>query len=148
MIENTTSKEFEERVIKLSRVSKKITGGSSLSFSALVAVGNRNGRVGIAYGKSKDASSAIAKAMNSAKKSAVLVNLKEGTIPHEIRIKYGGVRLLMKPARKGTGIIAGGAVRHIFELAGVKDISAKMLGSANKLSSLKAALKGLQSFKE
>ncbi len=146
-MENFEPKEFEERVIKLSRVSKKITGGSSLSFSALVIVGNRNGKVGFSYGKSKDASSAISKAMNSAKKNVVSVNLSEGTIPHEVRVKFGGVKLLMKPAPKGAGIIAGGAVRHVFELAGVKDVSAKMLGSANKLSSIKAAIKGLESFR-
>ncbi len=146
-MESGAPKEFEERVIQLNRVSKKTTGGSSLSFTALVVLGNRNGRVGYAHGKAKDVTQAINKATTAAKRNIQTVKVKDGTIAHEIRVKDGATRLMLKPAPKGTGIIAGGALRHVLELAGVKDISTKMYGSGNKLTCIRATVKALRSLK-
>lgn len=145
--EGNAPKEFEERIIELNRVSKKTKGGSTLSFSALVAVGDRNGRIGFAHGKAKDASVAISKALGSAKKNLHLIKRREGTIAHEVFFKSGASEVFLKPAPKGTGLIAGGAVRHVLELVGIKDISAKMFGSSNKLSSVDATIKALEKLK-
>ena len=118
-----------------------------MSFSALAIVGDRNGRIGFAHSKAKDASSAISRAMAAAKKNVSKVLIKDGTISHQVYLKSQATKLLLKPAPKGAGIIAGGAVRHVLELAGYKDVSAKMLGSSNKLSSIQATVKALRSLK-
>ena len=142
------SQEFEERVYHIKRVSKKVTGGNAIGFTALVIVGNGNGKVGSALGKSKDVSRAIQKAIGKAKDKVVEVNLKDSTIPHEVTHKYAAAKILLKPAPEGSGIIAGGPVRVVLELAGVKDVSAKMLGSSDKLSNVRCTVLALQKLRK
>ncbi len=139
--------EMEEKVIEIRRVSKKTKGGNTIAFAVLVVVGNRNGRVGIGYGKAPDVATSINKAIGKAKKSMVNVKLNGSTISHEVLAKYGSAKVLLKPAPKGTGIIAGGAVRSVLDLAGVKDISAKMIGANNKISNVRCALAALKKLK-
>ena len=135
---------LEEKVIQINRVSKKTKGGNKMRFTALVIVGNRNGRVGVGLGKSSDVSSAIIKAASFARSRMIDVPIIDGTIPHSIRIKKGGAEVLLKPAPAGTGIIAGGAVRFVVEAAGIKNISSKILGSDNKANNVYATLEALQ----
>jgi len=142
------AKEFEERVYHIKRVSKKTTGGNAIGFTALVVVGDYKGRVGAALGKSKDVSRAIQKAVSKAKDNVVEVNLRDTTIPHEVLHKYAAARVLLKPAPKGSGIIAGGPVRVVLELAGVKDVSAKMLGSSDKLANVRCTIRALTKLKK
>ncbi len=135
--------EFQERVIQIKRVSKKTKGGSTMTFAALVVVGDKNGRVGTGYGKGRDVSSGITKAITSAKRELFQIPIVRGTIPHEVTAKFGSAIVKLKPASKGAGIIAGGTVRTVVELAGIKDVSAKMLGSSNKILNIKCTLKAL-----
>jgi len=134
---------FEEKVVQISRVSKKRTGGSKISFSALVVVGDKKGQVGVGLGKAPNVSSAVLKGAAYARKHLIRVPLKGTTIPHEIRIKRGAAQILIKPAPAGSGIIAGGAVRAVVDLAGITDISSKVLGTGNKASNVYATLKAL-----
>lgn len=137
--------EFDEKVIRISRVSKKTKGGNKMGFSALVVVGDHKGRVGVALGKAKDVSSAIKKAVRRGKKNLINVPLVDNrTLPHEIVIKYGAAKLLVKPAPAGTGVIAGGSVRAVLELGGVRDVVAKSLGTSNKTSNVVAAFNALK----
>jgi small subunit ribosomal protein S5 len=140
-------KEFEEKVISVNRVSKKTKGGNKISFSALVVVGDRKGRVGVGLGKAADVSSAMQKGTSYAKKHLITVPLKGTTIPHEIRVKLGAAKLLLKPAPAGSGVIAGGAVRAVVEAAGISDVVGKILGTANKASNVQATFYALSKFK-
>lgn len=140
--------EFVERVIQIKRVSKKTSGGNTISFASLVVVGDMKGRVGVGYGKARDVSTAIAKGIGSAKKNLINVNIKDGTIAHEVHDSYSSADVLLKPATKGAGVIAGGTVRVVVELAGIKDISAKMLGSSNKICNIRCTINALKKLKK
>jgi len=140
-------KEFEEKVVRISRVSKKTKGGNTIGFNAVVVVGNKKGKVGAALGKASDVTSAIRKGARLAKRKLIRVSLKGTTIPHEVYIKKGAAKLLLKPAPKGTGIIAGGPVRAVVEVAGIRDIVSKILGTTNQLSNVYATIEGLKQLK-
>ncbi len=141
--------EFDEKVIRISRVTKKTKGGNNMSFTALVVVGDRKGRVGVALGKAKDVMNAIKKGVRRGKKTVITIPLIENrTIPYALTIKLGAAKLLLKPAPAGTGVIAGGAVRAILELAGVKDVVSKILGTNNKMSNVSATFEALKVMKK
>ncbi|KKQ96015.1 MAG: 30S ribosomal protein S5 [Candidatus Levybacteria bacterium RIFCSPHIGHO2_02_FULL_39_36] len=135
---------LEEKVIQVNRVSKKTKGGNKMRFTALVVVGNKNGKVGVGLGKSADVSSAIIKAAIYAKKRMINVLIVKDTIAFPVVVKEGAAQILLKPAPPGTGIIAGGAVRAVVEAAGIKNISSKILGTNNKASNVHATLKALE----
>ncbi|MCG2686335.1 30S ribosomal protein S5 [Candidatus Parcubacteria bacterium] len=138
------AKEFEEKVLQVKRVSKKVKGGNKIGFSVLVVIGDRKGRVGVGLGKAPDVVTSIRKGVRRAKKNVVEEPLAGTTIPHELRIKLGAAKILLKPAPEGAGIIAGGPVRAVAELAGISDISAKILGTSNKASNVYATLEALR----
>jgi small subunit ribosomal protein S5 len=139
--------EFKDQVISIRRVTKVVKGGKNLSFSALVAVGNENGMVGIGKGKAREVPVAIAKAAQDAKKKMIQVPILDTTIPHFIKGIHGGGEVVLRPASKGTGVIAGGAVRVIMELAGIKDILTKSIRSNNPISVAHATINGLKRLK-
>lgn len=141
--------EFDEKVIRISRVTKKTKGGNNMSFTALVVVGDRKGRVGVALGKAKDVMNAIKKGVKRGKKTVITIPLVDNrTIPHELMIKFGAAKLILKPAPAGTGVIAGGSVRAVLELAGLKDVVSKILGTANKMSNVTATFEALKVMKK
>jgi len=139
----TKKDNFTDHVISVRRVTKVTKGGKRFSFSALVVSGDKQGRVGIALGKSREVSSAISKATNKARTRLIEVPLRGGTIPYDVKGKHGASRVVIRSASKGTGVIAGGAVRALMEAVGIKDVLAKSLGSENSQNVVKAALNAL-----
>jgi small subunit ribosomal protein S5 len=136
-------KEFEEKVIQISRVSKKTKGGNKMGFSILMVVGDRKGRVGVGLGKSNDVMSAIKKGVKKAKKKLITVPMNGTTIPFALTVKLGSGHVMLKPAPKGSGVIAGGPVRAVVEAAGIRDISSKILGSGTQSGSVYATFEAL-----
>lgn len=141
---NNEEKNFTEKVVHIGRVTKVVKGGRIFKFTALVVVGDYNGTVGIGHGKAREVPDAIRKATENAKKNTIELPVVKGSIPHSIVGKFGASEIVMKPAAPGTGIIAGGAVRSLFELAGVKNILAKSVRSRNPSNSLLAAIDGFK----
>ena len=139
----TKQSEYKESLLRINRVSKTVKGGRRISFSVLAAIGNENGKVGIGLGKANGVPDAIRKAVANAKKNLVEVSLKGGTLPHEQLGKFNSTTVLLKPASKGTGVIAGSATREILELVGVSDILTKIRGSKNKDNVARATIDGL-----
>jgi len=140
-------KEYEEEVIQIDRVTRVVKGGRRLRFRATVVVGNKKGKVGIGIGKSTEVTGAIQKAVNQAKKSLIVVPIIGQTIPHRIQVKYKSAKLLLMPACPGTGLIAGGPLRKVLELAGVLDVMSKSLGCNNRVTNTQAALVALSKLK-
>lgn len=139
---------LNDKLISINRVSKVIKGGKHLSFNALVVTGDGEGHVGIGVGKANEVPEAINKAGSYAKKGLILVPLAGKTIPHEIRVKLGAAKVLLKPAAPGTGVIAGGVIRAVLEAAGVEDILTKSLGSSNRINVAKAVILGLSQLRD
>jgi small subunit ribosomal protein S5 len=139
---------FEEKIVQVSRVSKKTKGGNKIGFSVLMVVGNRNGKVGVGLGKAGDVSLSIKKGVSLAKKHAIEVPIINGTIPFEFYIKLGAAKVLLKPAPTGSGVIAGGAVRSVVSLAGIENISSKVLGTDNQASNVYATIEALKRLAE
>ncbi len=137
--------EFESKLLDLARVTRVRAGGRTFRFRATVAIGDKNGKIGIGVSKGRDVSQAIDKATSKAKKNLIEVPIKEETIPFDIEVKYQSARILLKPQKKGRGIIAGGVIRNICELAGIKNITAKLLSKTNnKINIAKATIKAFQ----
>lgn len=139
--------EFDEKIVQVHRVSKKTKGGNKIGFSVLAVVGDKKGRVGVGLGGAPDVSSAVRKAVAYAKKHLLTVPMREKTIPHEVRVKLGAARVMLKPAPAGTGVIAGGAVRAVVEAAGIRDVVSKILGSKNQASNVYATMEALRNLK-
>ena len=144
---NPGEQEFKEQLIALNRVSKTVKGGRIARFAAIMAVGDGKGRIGIGLGKAAEVPEAIRKGIEDAKKNMITVSLKGTTIPHEVIGEFGAGKVLLKPAAPGTGIIAGGTVRTILALAGIKNIRAKCLRSTNPTNVVKATFEGLRALK-
>ena len=146
-MEKYNREEFEEVIVDIGRVTKVVKGGRRFRFTALVVVGNRNGLVGFGYGKAKEVPDAMRKAIDDAFKNIIHVKIKGTTIPHDVEVKYNASRMLRRPASEGTGVIAGGSARPIIELAGIKDILTKSLGSNNSANVVRATIKALSLLK-
>lgn len=141
---NPAELDIKEKVVSINRVAKVVKGGTNFRFSCLVVVGDENGHVGVGMGKAIEIPEAIRKGIEDAKKNMISVNIKDTSIPHRILGKFGAGKVLLMPAPKGTGVLAGGPSRIVLELAGIKDIRAKSLGSNNNINMVKATLNGLE----
>lgn len=141
-------KEFEEEVIQIDRVTRVVKGGRRLRFRATVVIGNRNQKIGYGIGKSNEVTGAIQKAITQAKKGIIRVPIYNNTIPHEVRIKYKSSKIILLPASEGTGLIAGGPLRKMLELAGVKNVLSKLIGTKNRLINTQAAMLALGKLKD
>lgn len=140
--------EFEQRIIDLARVTRVMAGGKRMRFRACVAIGDKKGKVAIGLAKGADVTLAVTKAVNKAKKNIINVITVNETIPHQVYQKYGAAKIILKPAKKGRGVIAGGAVRIVLELAGIKNVSSKILGTNNKINNVKCIMEALKSLRK
>lgn len=147
IMENIKKEEFEEVIVNIGRVTKVVKGGRRFRFTALVVIGNKQGVVGFGFGKAKEVPDAIKKAIDDGFKNLVKVNVKGSTIAHDIEHKFNSSKILLKPASEGTGVIAGGATRPVLELAGIKDILTKSLGSNNPSNVVRATVEALKRIK-
>jgi small subunit ribosomal protein S5 len=136
-------REYDHKVLDIARVARVMAGGRRFSFRATVVIGDRKGKVGVGIGKGADTAIAIDKAINAAKKKMVQIDVSTGTIPVDATAKFGSAQIILKPAKEGKGIVAGGAVRTVVDFAGIKNITAKMLGGKNKLNNAQATVKAL-----
>jgi small subunit ribosomal protein S5 len=139
--------EFDQKVVEVKRVTRVTSGGKRMRFRALVVIGDHKGKVGMGLKKGADVSESVNKAVNAAKKNMVTLALVNQTIPHVLNIKYKSASLMLKPAKPGTGVIAGGAVRSVVELSGIKNVVCKMLGSNNKVNNVKAVFEAFKKMK-
>jgi len=139
--------EIEERVVSVNRNSKVVKGGRNFSFSALVVVGDKHGHVGVGFGKANENADAIRKGGEQARKHMMAVPMNGNTITHRVEASFGGAKIMIRPASEGTGVIAGGGMRHVLELAGIKDVLAKSLGAKNSVNVVKATVNALKSLR-
>lgn len=145
--EDGAQREFDQKVVEVTRVTRVVAGGKRMRFRALVVIGDHKGKVGMGLKKGLDVAESVNKAINQAKKNMIKLPLVNDTIPHEVSIKYKASKIMMRPARTGTGVIAGGAIRSVMDLAGVKNVISKMMGSSNKVNNIKAVFKAFESMK-
>lgn len=138
---------LEQALLEVRRVTRVVAGGKRFRFRVIVAIGDKNGKVGVGIAKGADVTTAVEKAKKIARNNLITATIIDGTIPHEIRLKYGSAKILLRPAKRGRGIIAGGVLRTICSLAGIENITAKILGSSNKLNNARATLLALSSFR-
>ncbi len=140
--------EFTDKVVEIKRVSKKTKGGNQISFTALVVTGDKKNRVGVGHGRAKSVADAIQKAINRGRKSLIEVPIVNGTIPASVKLKFKGAIVLLRPGKEGSGLIAGGPIRSVVELAGIKDVVSKIIGSKNKSINVWATIKALEILKK